>query len=135
VKVNRTPSDIPDADRQAMIPTIHADADGRLAVTYFDFRRNGTGPGTPTDLWAISCAPDADCTEPGEWSEETRLTDSSFDLQKAPELTSGIFLGDYMGRGSARDAFFSLFVMPTPEQPRGTGQTGVFLRRFGPAVP
>jgi hypothetical protein len=125
VKINKTPENIPPADQQAWIPNILVDAGGTLAVTYYDFRFNGTGPGTPTDFWAIRCSPDNDCSDPAGWRDELRLTDASFDLQQAPELTGGLFLGDYMGRAAAGGDFLSLFVLPTAQS-----QTGAFLRRF-----
>ena len=56
-----------------------------MAVTYYDFRNNDAKPGLPTDYWAVFGKPTTPTalTNPANWGNELRLTDRSFDLEKA----------------------------------------------------
>lgn len=125
VKINQTPTGIPPQDQQAMIPAIQVGADGALAVTYYDFRFNTPAPGAATDYWAVHCPAGADPTRPANWGDEVRLTNGSFNLEQAPVVTLGYFLGDYMGRASGPDGFTALFIQPT-----GPSRTAAFFRRW-----
>ncbi len=131
VPVNRTPINIPILNRQAFVPSVHVNDEGRVAITYYDFRHNGDEPESLTDHWAITCMPAADggeplqlapvagqipprargnCADPRNWSGEVRLTSESFDILRAPLVTTpGLFLGDYVGLTSAGDTFFALY--------------------------
>ena len=67
----------PALNRQALIPQVHVSADGRIAVSYYDFRNNDGADGDlETDYFVSQCR-DANPFEPdlcaGAWTE-TRVT-------------------------------------------------------------
>src|SRR6266511_482635 len=134
VKVNATPTDIPIGDQQAFTPSVEVAADGTVAVSYSDFRRND--PATPlwTDRWLVRCHPTAKtvCTTTAALGHEVRLTDAPFDLRQAQRLggdggSAGFFLGDYMGLASNGKDFLALF-----SQPHDSDPASVFARRTEP---
>lgn len=106
IQVNQTPTDIADADQQAFVPSVAVADDGTVAVTYYDFRNNTPASGLPTDYWMVHAH--SDFTDPTSWSEENRLTDTSFNMENAP-ISRGYFLGDYAGLAAAGDSFYALF--------------------------
>jgi hypothetical protein len=110
IKVNQTPTTEPNYDQQAFTPSVDVAADGKVTVTYYDFRNNTSSPATlDTDHFAVHChSASEDCSNPASWNEETRLTPVSFDIRKAP-YARGYFLGDYMGLASAGNDFLSVF--------------------------
>jgi hypothetical protein len=112
IPVNQTPANLaaPD-DSQAFTPSIAVGADGTVAVTYYDFRYQGSIPGAATDAWAVfgNAEGSGGLTNPANWGNELRLTRTSFNILNAPR-SEGWFLGDYQGlaaAGSNFDAFFS----------------------------
>ena len=109
IKVNKTPTSEPNFDQQAFTPSVHVDANGTVAVTYYDLRNNTPDPATlDTDYFAVSCASASqDCSSESSW-EEVRVTPESFDIRNAP-FARGYFLGDYMGLDDADGAFTALF--------------------------
>jgi hypothetical protein len=109
IKVNKTPTNEPNYDQQAFTPSVHVDADGTVTVTYYDFRHNTPDPATlDTDYFAVSCESTSEnCASPGSWEEE-RITQTSFDIRKAP-FARGYFLGDYMGLDDDGTDFTSMF--------------------------
>jgi hypothetical protein len=59
-----------------------------------------------------------DLTNPANWSNEARLTDASFDLEKAGVWAGrGFFLGDYQGFAAAGNSFNGFFSMPNGTDP------------------
>lgn len=109
--------------RQSFLPSVHVNAAGIVAVTYFDFRLNGSEPGSLADVWMVACFADtADCSNPDRYTEEVRLTDASMDILQAP-FAGGLFLGDYMGLASAGGKFVAVF-----SQPHGVDNASVFSR-------
>jgi hypothetical protein len=132
VKVNKTPTNIPAGDQQAFTASVDVAADGTIGVTYYDFRNNTGGATLPTDYWAIHCHPTTAtaCTNAANWGDEIRLTDTSFDMLRAPLATGsegGFFTGDYEGLASAGNDFTAFF-----SQPHGTDPSSTFFRRLGP---
>jgi hypothetical protein len=132
VKVNKTPTSIPSGNQQAFTPSVDVAEDGTVSVTYYDFRNNTSDPNTlPTDYFIVHCHPSSgSCSEAGNYGNEVRLTDQSFDMEKAPDAR-GYFTGDYEGlandvgdEGSDFAPFFS--------QPHATDPASVFFRRVGP---
>jgi hypothetical protein len=112
IAINQTPANLsaPD-DRQAFTPSVAVGADGTVAVTYYDFRYQGSIAGAATDAWAVFGNPQGSggLTNPANWGNELRLTGASFNILNAPR-SGGWFLGDYQGlaaAGSNFDAFFS----------------------------
>jgi hypothetical protein len=69
--------------------TVEVTADGTVAVMYYDFRNNTSGPGLPTDIWLTHS------TDGGETWSEQHVT-GPFDMKQAP-VARGFFLGDYHG--------------------------------------
>jgi hypothetical protein len=126
VKVNLTPTNIPIRNQQAFTPSVHVADDGTIGVTYYDFRNNTPDPGTlPTDYFIVHCHPSTPtaCTNAGNWTNEIRLTDVSFDMKKAP-FAGGFFTGDYEGLDSAENDFTPFF-----SQPHNGDSSSTFFRR------
>ena len=124
VKVNKTPTNIPNGNQQAFTPSVDVAADGTVAVTYYDFRNNTNAAPLLTDYWVVHCH--AACTNSADWGDEIRLTDASFDMRQAP-FAGGFFTGDYEGLASAGNDFGALF-----GQTHGTDPGSIFFRRVGP---
>ena len=127
IKVNKTPTNIPIGDQQAFTGSVDVSSDGTIAVTYYDFRNNT--PDTPllTDYWIVHCHPTSPtaCTNPANWVNELRLTNSSFDMRQAPDA-GGFFTGDYEGLANAGTTFTPFF-----SQPHGTDPASIFFRSAG----
>lgn len=100
VKINQSPE-----GTSTVIPMIAVSANGRVGVTYFDFRNNDAEATLPTDHWLVTC--DADCTNEGSWVE-THLA-GPFDVRGVPDTSFGLMVGDYTGLASDGDAFVSIF--------------------------
>ena len=120
-------------NRQAFTPQVHVSADGRVAVSYYDFRENDGADGdTETDYFVNQCAePDASAADlcAGGWAE-TRVTAESFDLRRAPlSASGGLFLGDYVGLTDAPGAFSTAFTATGSDDPATTYYSTV---PFGP---
>jgi hypothetical protein len=127
IKVNHTPTNLVLGNRQAFTPNVRVAADGTVAVTYYDFRFNDTGAQLKTDYFAVHChASAANCADSANWTSEVRLTDTSFDIRRAPD-DGGFFVGDYQGLASDRDMFLAFFSQTQP-----LGSASIYLRRFGP---
>lgn len=106
VRVNRTPANEAEPNRQTFTPEITATTDRGVAVAYYDLRNNESdgrpGARLDTDLFLVRCLETSPAESDGcagEWSE-TRVTEGSFDLRAAPD-SGGPFLGDYIGLASA----------------------------------
>jgi hypothetical protein len=127
IKVNQTPSNIPAGDQQTFTPSVAVGANGTVAVTYYDFRNNTADPGLSTDYWIVHA--DANFTNPASWSQENRLTNASFDLEKAP-VARGEFLGDYQGLAAAGNSFYALFAQAVSS----SDPSSIFFRDPPPAV-
>src|SRR5262245_5674693 len=125
VKINQTPKLANRFREAAFIPTIAVNADGILAVTYYDFR-NDDDSGELTDQFALFCNPAAsNCARAKSWEQERRLTDDSFDMLDAPVAPAarGHFLGDYMGSESTTADVHSVYGVAD-----GPDQTSLFTR-------
>ncbi|HXS96762.1 MAG TPA: sialidase family protein [Candidatus Limnocylindrales bacterium] len=97
-QVNRAPG------VQAFTPAVAA-ANGRLAVSYFDFREDVDDPAVLlANAWRVFST-DAGTT----WTEAALA--GPFDMQKAPAATNQHFLGDYQGLVPSRTAFLSFFTV------------------------
>lgn len=136
IQVNQTPTNIPPGNRQAFLPSVAVAADGTIGVTYYDFRFNNANPGLPTDYRLVRCRPSATApaTDPANWGGELRLTDASFDLEKAAQLinekSTPYFLGDYEGLTAVGNDFLAAW-----GQPHDTDLDSVFFRRAFAAEP
>jgi hypothetical protein len=129
VKVNKTPTNISAGNQQAFTASVDVAADGTLSVTYYDFRKNNGGAPLLTDYFVVHCHPTTAtaCTNPANWVNEIRLTNSSFDMLQAPLTSTGFFTGDYEGLASAGNDFTPFF-----SQSHGSDSASVFFRRVGP---
>jgi hypothetical protein len=125
VKINKTPKLSNQFREAAFVPTIAVNADGILAVTYYDFR-NDDDSGELTDQFALFCnSASSNCARPNNWGQEQRLTDDSFDILDAPVAPAarGHFLGDYMGSESV-----TADVHPAYGVPVGADETNIVTR-------
>jgi hypothetical protein len=129
IRVNRTPLDIVQANRQAFLPSIAVAEDGTIGVSYYDFRFNDPNPGLPTDHWLVLCHPSSarPATSPANWGSEVRLTDSSFNMEVVVPTMVGKFIGDYFGLATAGDDFVSVFTQPDHDN-----VNTIFVRRIKP---
>jgi hypothetical protein len=127
IKVNKTPTSGPIGNQQAFTASVDVSADGTVAVTYYDFRNNTSAPPLLTDYFIVHCHPTTAtaCTDAGNWGNEARLTDQSFDMRQAP-FAGGFFTGDYEGLANAGNDFTAFFSMPHDGDPSST-----FFRRAG----
>jgi hypothetical protein len=127
IPINKTPHTLPPGDRQASYPTIAVLADGTIGVTYCDFRFNDANPGCSTDYWLVTCHPTArrSPTDPSNWGDEVRLTDTSFDIMQAPSgFGIGPDLGDHLALGVVGNTFLPVWAMPHYHDP-----CSIFFRR------
>jgi BNR repeat-like domain len=107
-KVNQTPSDT--FTDQAFEPAVHVNADGVVAVSYYDFRNDVSGDGElTTDHWIVH-SHDGGAT----WIEDHLA--GPFDMHQAP-YARGYFVGDYQGLDSQGSAFRTLFTLANPGSP------------------
>jgi len=140
IRVNQTPAADPGepaGNNQAFTPMVQVLKDGTVAVSYYDFRNNTSDGGatTPTDAFVVNCH--ANCANPANWDDETRVTDNSFDSRKAP-VARGFFLGDYEGLGSNAAANVSAnqaAVFPFFAMTHGTDPASIFVRKLEPTNP
>jgi hypothetical protein len=124
VGINQTPLNTSNRLRQqAIIPSVEVADNGKLVVTYYDFRYDVDGPVERTDHWAVYCDPaTANCRKSKNWGNELRLTAGSFDIAQAP-VARGLFLGDYMGLVAAVNTVYPAFGVVT-----GPQKTSIFTR-------
>jgi hypothetical protein len=89
----------------AFTAMVDVDDQGRVAVSYYDFRNDVSGDGQlSTDFW-VTHSHDGGVTFPNE----NRLTDASFDMRTAPDAL-GYFIGDYTGLAHAGSVFHPVWV-------------------------
>ena len=120
--INQTPTTIPAGDQQAFLPSVAVAANGTVAVTYYDFRFNQSGPALLTDYWLVQGAAGTNLTNPANWGHEERLTNTSFDLTQAMQWV-GYFVGDYEGLVASGNSFGAFFSMP-----QGTDPGNIYFR-------
>jgi hypothetical protein len=88
------------ASTDAHTPSVEVDADGNVAVTYYDFRFNdvNSSDGLETAHWIRRSADGGASFGPDE------ILGTTFDTRKAP-YALGYFLGDYDGLASIGESF------------------------------
>jgi hypothetical protein len=126
IRVNQTPLNIPVLNRQSFLPIIAVADDGTIGVSYYDFRFNDPSPGVPTDYWLVHCQPSLTrpATDPANWGNEIRLTDTSFNLESCGIVGANFRLGEYFGLATAGSDFISAFT-----QVDQNNVTAIFFRR------
>jgi BNR repeat protein len=98
VQVNQAPN------VQAFAPAIAVTANGRIAITYYDFRNDNMDPSVLlTNYWRITS------TDGGHTWQEIPLS-SSFDLRTAPKTGLGYMVTDYEGLAASAESFLAFFV-------------------------
>jgi hypothetical protein len=124
IRINQTPSSPGNhLRRQAFVPSIEVAENGRLIVTYYDFRNDENGPEELADHWAVFCDPAAaNCRKKQGWGNELRLTADSFDIALAP-VARALFLGDYMGLVASGNTVYPAFGVVDGQQ-----ETSIFTR-------
>jgi hypothetical protein len=91
-----------DTTVQAFTPTINVSAAGAIAVTYYDLRNaHYSTTALLTDAWIVT-------STDGKTFTESHLS-GPFDLQLAPDTTSGYFLGDYQALSNNGTIFQPLY--------------------------
>jgi hypothetical protein len=122
IAVPRALTGVVGRNRQSFLPQVHVSTDGRLAVSYYDFRHNDGSGVSETDYYVNQCAV-PDSTQPdlcaGNWIE-TRVTAQSFDIREAPVTVRGFFLGDYVGLTDVPGAFATAFAVSSAGDPATT---------------
>ncbi len=90
---------------QAFTPSVAVNANGRVAVTYYDFTGD-TIRGRPlvTSSW-VATSDDGGNT----FAPRRALRPRPFDLRGAPQLPRGWFLGDYQGLAAMGNDFLAVF--------------------------
>src|SRR5262245_58956230 len=69
-------------------------------------------------------------TNPANWTAEARLTDTSFDIEKAPTRFNGqLFLGMYQGMAAAGNDFLPVWAMPHAKRDGSADPASIFFRR------
>lgn len=112
IKVNQTPTNVSSRNQQAFTPSVAVTENGAIGVAYYDLRNNTSSSSTLlADRWLAHCHPltaGRACVSSSDWkNDESRLTDASFDLSKAPNA-NGYFLGDYEGLVGGPSGFLSV---------------------------
>jgi len=104
-KVNQTPAGT--FTDQAFEPAVHVDANGVVAVTYYDFRNDVAGDGNlTTDHWIVH-------SHNGGQSWTENHLGGPFDMHQTP-YARGYFVGDYQGLDSQGGVFRPLFTLGSP---------------------
>lgn len=105
IEVNADPS------VQAYTPTVHVEASGIIAVSYYDLRNDAFAPfgSLLADAWMVT-------SSDGSTFHETHLS-GPFDMDLAPD-SGGLFVGDYEALSSAT-GFLPLYVQ-TDANPIGS---------------
>jgi BNR repeat-like domain len=112
VQVNQAPN------VQAFAPAIAVTTNGRIAITYYDFRKDTSDPNVLlTNYWRITSA------DGGTTWQEIPLS-ASFDLRSAPKTGLGYMVTDYEGLVASAGSFVSFFV--TANSGNATNPTDVF---------
>jgi hypothetical protein len=125
VQINkRTSTELSTAS--AFTPSVRVGPDGRIAVTYYDFRFLSASNTTtlPTDYWIVNCL--ANCTNPGNWTEQHLA--GSFDMLTAANA-EGFFVGDYEGLASPPQAVSNMTIF----QPFFAMSNGLAVSTSGPS--
>jgi len=100
VVVDRTPRRV-----DAFTPMVDVDSQGRVAVSYYDFRNDVAGDDElSTDFWVTHSHNGG-----RSFPDESRLTTAPFDMRTAPDAL-GYFVGDYTGLDHAGSTFHPTWV-------------------------
>jgi hypothetical protein len=136
IKVNKTPTNIALGNQQAFNPVVSVLNDGTIGVRYSDFRANVVTPEDDddplaTDEFLIHCHPTTPtaCTDPANWGDEVKQTDTSYNMRLMP-FARGWFPGDYVGMDTDGADW-----LPFWAQPSGGDPANDFVRRVGLVVP
>ena len=88
----------------SFLPVIAVTEDGRIGITYYDTRNDGSDPTKlAADVWLTTCW--TNCRQAASWTE--KHVDGGIDVLRAPKTGQGYMLGDYTGLVGG---FFGTFV-------------------------
>jgi hypothetical protein len=117
IRIDQSPGDVP-----AFTPQVDVNADGTIAVNYYDLQNATAAQPGLTDAYLVTCpATTSDCGNPAGWAAggQTLLsTTGSFNMTTAP-FAEGYFVGDYEGLASSGSTFDPFFVMAQPIATKG----------------
>lgn len=132
-------------NQDAFLPMVTVTDDNRVGVLYYDFRNDvlDDAPLSTDTFLAVfeeTISDTGGSTSIGlDFQEEIQLTDTSFDMRKAP-IAGGYFLGDYSGLQAIGSTLHSAFVTTTTDpilplsfddgvtRVDGSNRTDVFFR-------
>ncbi len=91
-----------------------------------------TSPSSTRAAGPACHAASADCSDAANWSSESRLSSSSFDIEQAPAARGpfGFFLGEYEGLANVGNAFVSAFIQVN--NGNAANRTDLFETTAGP---
>ncbi len=94
-----------DASVAAFIPTLYVRADGLVGLMHHDLRSNTADASTLlADLWLLT-------SRDGQSWTETAVA-RAFDLNLAPRVNAGLFVGDYQGLVASGNTFIPFAALP-----------------------
>jgi hypothetical protein len=134
IKINKTPTEIGLGNQQAFNPVVSVLKDGTIGVRYSDFRANQATPEVgflATDEFLVHChpTPPTACTDPGNWGDEVKQTDTSYNIRQMP-FAGGWFPGDYVGMDTDGADWLPFWAQPSRGDPAND-----FVRRVGLVEP
>jgi hypothetical protein len=116
----------PPQSGQAFTATADVNANGELAIAYYDFTFDSAADEPlVTDYWIVRSRNRGTTFGPRE-----RMTATSFDMRQAPDA-GGFFVGDYAGLDNAGNQFQALYAITTPTSGNPTDM--IAQRATGPA--
>jgi hypothetical protein len=131
IKINKTPTTgISLGNQQAFNPVVSVLEDGTIGVRYSDFRANEATPEVgflATDEFLVHCHPTTPtaCTDPDNWGDEVKQTDTSYNMRQMP-FARGWFPGDYVGMDTDGGDWLPFWSQPFDGDPADG-----FFRRAG----
>ena len=94
-----------DANVAAFIPTLYVKPDGLVGLLHYDLRSNTADASTLlADLWLLTSRDGLSWTE--------TAVARAFDLNFAPRVNAGLFVGDYLGLVASGNTFIPFAVLP-----------------------
>ncbi|GAA3732099.1 hypothetical protein HDA32_000535 [Spinactinospora alkalitolerans] len=130
-RIDKTPDSPYGGTGQSFLPQVEVDRRGRVAVTYYDFRRDTPAPGVKTDVWAAVCDT-GDCVtdDRSKW-DESHIGGSYKGLEDTSRFFGGPFIGTYTSLATNSRGFLAAYTAPTgnPDNPQDIVVSGFRFRR------
>ncbi|MFD0801067.1 hypothetical protein ACFQZU_07020 [Streptomonospora algeriensis] len=118
-RIDQTPESSFGGPGQAFLPQVDVDPRGRVAVTYYDFRRDTGAAGSKVDVWATVCHFRCVSKDRDDWTE-VHVGGSYEGLEDTSTFFGGPFIGTYTSLASSRRGFVAAYTAPTgdPDNPQ-----------------